>query len=186
MIAHNATATKTVLTRATGNFPTTSAYCTVKYRDTPRKSVHKPTMMIVAPSGREYLVSCWFLSPAIVKSCTSATFGRSDGLSDTRDFFQDVPTPMEAIVRLVRTYARKVRSEARWSRATLPEFSSVSAGLSLFATSRIHFRGLLCALLSAVGSNDSAPGARSEVGPWFSCEVLAVSSGCDFSTEGSA
>lgn len=34
-------------------------------------------------------------------------------------------TPEEAMAILVRTYARKVRSEARWSLATLPEFSSV-------------------------------------------------------------
>lgn len=35
----------------------------------------------------------------------------------------DTPTPVDAIVRLVRAYARNVRSDARWSRATLPEFS---------------------------------------------------------------
>jgi len=34
-------------------------------------------------------------------------------------------TPADDMARLVRTYARNVRSEARWSRATLPEFSSV-------------------------------------------------------------
>jgi hypothetical protein len=34
------------------------------------------------------------------------------------------PTPEEAIARLVLMYARNVRSDARWSRATLPEFSS--------------------------------------------------------------
>ena len=81
MMTHRATATRTVLTRATGNLPTTSAYCTVKYRVTPRKSVHRPMMIMVAPSGREYLVSCWFWSPAIVKSCTSAANGRSDCVS---------------------------------------------------------------------------------------------------------
>lgn len=36
------------------------------------------------------------------------------------------PTPDEAIAKLVRMYARKVRSDARWSRATLPEFSKRS------------------------------------------------------------
>lgn len=39
------------------------------------------------------------------KSCTSAT-------------------PDDAIARLVLMYARNVLSDARWSRATLPEFSS--------------------------------------------------------------
>ena len=36
------------------------------------------------------------------------------------------PTPVDDIVRLVLAYARNVRSDARWSRATLPAFSSVS------------------------------------------------------------
>lgn len=35
----------------------------------------------------------------------------------------DTPTPVPAIERLVRTYASHVRSFARWSRATEPEFS---------------------------------------------------------------
>ena len=46
------------------------------------------------------------VSAEIVNSCTSAT-------------------PVLAMTRLVRVYARKVRSEARWSRATEPEFSRV-------------------------------------------------------------
>jgi hypothetical protein len=37
---------------------------------------------------------------------------------------RDSPTPEDAIARLVLTYAKNVRSDARWSRATLPEFSS--------------------------------------------------------------
>lgn len=43
----------------------------------------------------------------------------------------DTPTPDEAMAKLVRMYARKVRSEARWSRATLPEFTNVSEVLFL-------------------------------------------------------
>ena len=38
------------------------------------------------------------------------------------------PTPALANAKLVRTYARKVRSAARWSRATEPVFSSISDG----------------------------------------------------------
>jgi hypothetical protein len=34
----------------------------------------------------------------------------------------DLPTPADAKARLVRTYAKKVRSDARWSRATDPLF----------------------------------------------------------------
>ena len=49
---------------------------------------------------------------------------------------RDAPTPVDAMVRLVRAYARKVRSEARWSRATLPEFSSVSSSPDSFMSSR--------------------------------------------------
>ena len=39
---------------------------------------------------------------------------------------EDVPTPADANERLVRTYAKKVRSDARWSRATEPVFRRVS------------------------------------------------------------
>jgi hypothetical protein len=42
-----------------------------------------------------------------------ATDGRREG---------DPPTPADAKARLVRTYAKKVRSDARWSRATDPWF----------------------------------------------------------------
>lgn len=38
----------------------------------------------------------------------------------------NLPTPAEAMAKLVLTYARKVRSDARWSLATLPTFSSLS------------------------------------------------------------
>jgi hypothetical protein len=37
-----------------------------------------------------------------------------------------VPTPADANERLLRTYARKVRSDARWLRATEPVFCNVS------------------------------------------------------------
>lgn len=62
----------------------------VKYRTTPMKSVHRPIMIIVAPRGRVYFCSLSFDVLAIVNSCTSAT-------------------PVDAIARLVRTYARNVR-----------------------------------------------------------------------------
>ena len=42
----------------------------------------------------------------------------------------DGPTPADAKERLVRTYARKVRSDARWSRATEPVFRKVSERLN--------------------------------------------------------
>jgi hypothetical protein len=42
----------------------------------------------------------------------------------------DGPTPADAKERLVRTYARKVRSDARWSRATEPVFRNVSETLN--------------------------------------------------------
>lgn len=42
----------------------------------------------------------------------------------------DEPTPADAKERLVRTYARKVRSDARWSRATEPVFRKVSERLN--------------------------------------------------------
>lgn len=42
--------------------------------------------------------------------------------------------------KLVLTYARKVLSEAKWSLATLPEFSSVRVGNIFFARSFSEFR----------------------------------------------
>jgi hypothetical protein len=42
----------------------------------------------------------------------------------------DRPTPADAKERLVRTYARNVRSDARWSRATEPVFRKVSETLN--------------------------------------------------------
>lgn len=78
-------------------------------------------------------------------------------------------------MRLVRTYARNVRSEARWSRATLPEFSNVSAGFSFLASSRNFFR------LSSVVT--SAPDARSEVCSWLSSAVRMVSAACDLNVD---
>ena len=47
---------------------------------------------------------------------------------------KDVPTPADANERLVRTYAKKVRSDARWSRATEPVFFRVSERLNGSAT----------------------------------------------------
>jgi hypothetical protein len=38
---------------------------------------------------------------------------------------------MEEMDKLVRTYARNVRSDARWSRATLPELTSDNVGFKL-------------------------------------------------------
>lgn len=42
----------------------------------------------------------------------------------------DGPTPADAKERLVRTYARKVRSDERWSRATEPVFRKMSETLN--------------------------------------------------------
>ena len=39
-----------------------------------------------------------------------------------------LPTPIDEIARLVRRYAKKVLSDAKWSLATLPEFSSTNEG----------------------------------------------------------
>lgn len=97
-------------TRATGNLPLIKALWTVKYRAIPIARTKRPKRTVVAPNGRAKA----FLDEALgamVKSCTRAT-------------------PVETIARLVLTYARKVRSEARWSLATLPEFSRVRLGLN--------------------------------------------------------
>ena len=37
-------------------------------------------------------------------------------------------TPADVIAKLVRTYAKNVRSDTRWSRAVLPEFLRVQEG----------------------------------------------------------
>jgi hypothetical protein len=43
---------------------------------------------------------------------------------------EDIPTPEDVKPRLVRTYARKVRSHERWSRATEPVFCRVRESLN--------------------------------------------------------
>lgn len=103
-----------------------------------------PMHTTIAPRGLANLCRCEFnLVPLlevteIVNSCTSAATTqdsrqhpkskKSDRAVPIDILLCDSPTPEEAIARLVRTYARKVRSEARWSRATLPEFSSTTVG----------------------------------------------------------
>ena len=67
----------------------------------------------------------------------------------------DLPTPVDAIVRLVRTYARKVRSDARWSRATLPAFSRVSAGFHA-AQSTFRLLDICPASIALFGGGSSA------------------------------
>lgn len=103
----------------------------------PIYSTPKPMKMIVAPSGFAYLT---IVSGVILNNCTSAAkmYGTRRSRQPHFHFYvprvlkrgvrTDAPTPALANARLVRTYARKVRSEARWSRATLPEFSRTSAG----------------------------------------------------------
>lgn len=68
------------------------------------------------------------MAAEIVKSCTKAV--RLDGRSAKRRAVRScyIPTPVDAMVKLVRTYAKNVLSDAKWSLATLPEFSRVKAG----------------------------------------------------------
>ncbi|PIL35190.1 hypothetical protein GSI_02980 [Ganoderma sinense ZZ0214-1] len=122
-----------------------SASCTRKYRPTPTSKVNRPSAIITAPSGRaNRCMSSFIVSAERVNSCTSA--GRTRFSPHRRDRTweggvrreSDAPTPVEAMVRLVRVYARKVRSDARWSRATLPEFSRVSMSRHRFDSSRHH------------------------------------------------
>lgn len=69
---------------------------------------------------------------------------------------------MDAIARLVRTYARKVRSDARWSRATLPAFSSVSAGENRFGVCGVRRRRDRIVLRGS--GSGAAGGVQSHVG----------------------
>ena len=75
---------------------------------TPRGRANLWTRLVMADNCTGALADREVMS-AIVKSCTRAT-------------------PIEASASEVRTYARKVRSEARWSRAVEPEFRSVRRG----------------------------------------------------------
>ena len=68
----SATPNSAELTLATGKSPWTRANWMEKYRTTPRIKVRRPSMIIVAPNGRENLSIDWFEVAAIVKSCTSA------------------------------------------------------------------------------------------------------------------
>jgi len=108
-------ACRNTLTRAAGNNPFGSARWTAKYRNVPVTSTAMPNAMSVAPNGRANdstaIPLCKGLFALVLtetrKSCTRAT-------------------PADANARLVRTYAKKVRSDARWSRATEPVFCRVS------------------------------------------------------------
>ena len=101
----------------------------------PVTSTARPNAISVAPNGRANGATATSPpdEPVVLvltetrNSCTRAT------AHESRDFFnkkknkvEDVPTPADAKERLVRTYARNVRSDARWSRATEPVFCSVS------------------------------------------------------------
>lgn len=57
---------------------------------------------------------------------------------------EDAPTPADANERLVRTYARKVRSEARWSRATEPVFCRVSERVKGSPVGAVATSSILC------------------------------------------
>ena len=84
------------------------------------------------------------------------------------------PTPVDAIAKLVLTYARKVlvsvrkdiglentansayRSEARWSLATLPEFSNVRLGVKAFKkVGTWHLRDCPLALDGEAGASEA-------------------------------
>jgi hypothetical protein len=88
----------------------------------------------------------------------------------------DAPTPADAKERLVRTYARKVRSDARWSRATEPVFRRVSETLN--GTFGVVPAGAGTELSSAFGweevdgpSRTSQKGSR--LGLWLATALLA-------------
>jgi hypothetical protein len=85
---------------------------------------------------------------------------------------RDRPTPADAKARQVRTYARKVRSDARWSRATEPVFRRVSERLN-------HLNGACCApapaaartvaASSALGWEEYAAAAAEGLSLWLAC-----------------
>ena len=72
---------------------------------------------------------------------------------------------MLAMTRLVRVYARKVRSEARWSRATEPEFSRVrvTSGRPDDMRSAVDLRGVY-ARFKREDSLEGSDGAGAAVG----------------------
>jgi len=109
------TACKNMLRRAAGKSPWGSARWMVKYRTVPIASTVIPNAISVAPNGRAYGATA--ISPFDEPFALAFTETRNSCTS---------ATPADAKERLVRTYARKVRSEARWSRATEPVFCSVS------------------------------------------------------------
>ena len=90
----------------------------------------------------------------------------------------DGPTPADAKERLVRTYARKVRSDARWSRATEPVFRRVSERLNgtfgvVPPAAAAAAAGTEEVLLSAFGWEEAPVGGPSRI----SQEGLGLGSG---------
>ncbi|KAK0441267.1 P-loop containing nucleoside triphosphate hydrolase protein [Desarmillaria tabescens] len=88
--------------------------------------IPRESMTAAAPSGRAY--PC---APPLGEKAVSL---EAVLVLDEMENSWARATPVEARTREVRTYARKVRSEARWSRATEPLFSSV--GLIRMAKSK--------------------------------------------------
>jgi hypothetical protein len=94
-------------TLATGNFPFVRAVWIVKYRARPRRSTNKPKMTVVAPNGlANTWIRFWRLSVAELNGWLPAV--DADIVNSwTR------ATPVDAMARLVLTYARKVLSDAK-------------------------------------------------------------------------
>jgi hypothetical protein len=102
-----------------------------------------PNAINAAPNGRAYGTTDFplFGDPSVPEllmetrnSCTRAIWNSWIEYEE-RDR-EDAPTPADAKARLVRTYARKVRSDARWSRATEPVFCRVRESLNGIAVAR--------------------------------------------------
>ncbi len=98
----------------------------------------------VAPNGRAYdsdatmIWSCELLELFMLvltetpNSCTRAIYELDSEESLGRGWGERGRlTPADAKARLVHTYARKVRSDARWSRATEPVFRRMSGSLNV-------------------------------------------------------
>ncbi len=100
--------------------------------DVPMISMIKPINTVETPKGRAKLCTFRLASPR-------GTFKLFDVRSAMVNSWTRA-TPVEARARDVRTYARNVRSDARWSRAVLPLFSKTTCGLYFWQIKAIPLR----------------------------------------------
>lgn len=96
----------------------------------------RPSSTMVSPTGLANFWTCWAASES------GMSLFRDVKSAMVKSWTRAIPALAKA--RLVRTYARNVRSDARWSRATLPEFSRTNWGWNICRLRNFFVTDALC------------------------------------------